>query len=322
MRCHNLLTLWILLVGSSVSATAGAAVAKLSRTTTISFSQSVYGAPLVQVRLPIKGGGVVIGTFVIDAAADRSSISQALADRLGYPSAPVVQTGDQTEASALRPDRVVEIPSVTIGRFPFQPKLFILDGKVLASGYGMSVDGVLGGNLISVVPLLIDYSQQLVTLFAPGRLSPDDLKSVDMGDAISVPVEDAQGDFHYKCRVALVSGDVKAEEGLSVETAGVQTVISANTATSLNLKPNQSSRKQATIGGPVLLDQAPVSHVSLGAATTADAVTVAYPRTGFPPGTAPQLGLDVLARYRFLLDFGGKKMYLKPYPSPVPVPEL
>lgn len=326
MRFFCLLALWILFVSSSVSATSAAdEAAKPHRTTTtISFSQSLTGAPLVQVRLSTKAGGLVIGTFVINAASNISCICQTLADRLGYAGAPAAPKIGKTKTSTKKPYRVVEVPYVTIGRFPFQPKFVIVSGKDLTSGYGMSVDGVLGGNMMSVVPMLIDYSQQLIILFAPGHLSLDDLKSVDMGDAIAVPVEDAHGNFDYTCRVAFANGAVKAEEALSIETAGAQTVISAKTAAALHLKPKKPEEKRATVSGPIMWDQASIDHVSLGAATTSDSVTVAYPRKGFPPGTVPQLGLNVLTQYRFLLDFGGKKMYLKPFPvtDSVPVPEL
>ena len=192
----------------------------------------------------------------------------------------------------------------------------------MSSDPGQQIDGVLGGNILINERLRIDFQRHAITfLTAPpggGKLPPAMLAAAGMSGADVIALADG-GNCRYFCTV---------ETDLGPKTATVEMLLSTSRKSILPFAAVQymglplSVPTDVTTGLPV--GQTTLTRLILGAQTLRD-VPFLYLGADDLSGVSPRVGFDVLSRFRVLLDFADKKLYLAPLvpqqpAAPVPAP--
>ena len=273
------------------------------------------GIPLVKVTVNRTQTAI----FMFDTGTNYSSISDALVKRLKLqPFLALTSLGKPMDS--VEPGKhaqVVLLSSVAIGDLSIKNSRFIILGAGPLKAFGQSVDGILGANVAAKCPILLDFQKRQLS-FLHHSPSPDDLKKIGMGDAVSVPVKDVDKSSHYKFPIKVASGGNSAEGDMMIDTGANQTHISGIMADQLHLKP-QGHQLVSTLYGSVSTSDATVASLQFGQITLTD-FTMNY--VDKPDITSPMnsniLGLDVLSRFQVLLDYPDGKIYFQLSPAEAP----
>lgn len=292
---------------------ADAPVGKRYRTT-IPYTPSQHGFIYVQVRMDsgLPGGGLT-GTFLLDTGTSTTCITDALAAKLGL--SPVPAVGVDGKPIFFQPGRqgqMVNVPLLQMSNFRLlRQSCLVLSQKSLSALAGQPVDGILGATVLAVYPMYFDFVKHQITLFYPSPLTRDELRSVGMDDALVLPVADITGGgFQFACPVVLVSGADRVQSNLVVDTGASGTIISERIARQIQLQPVSDDRNSPTLFGNIAVRQAYLPTLSLGSLGVNN-LLIRYTQSlsaSFPA----HVGLDVLSKFRMLLDYKQMKMYLKP----------
>ena len=277
---------------------------------TVAYTPGWGGIQLVKVTV----NRTQTATFAFDSGTNRSLISDTLVKRLKLKSSPALSSSgvpmDQIEPG--KPTQSVLLSPVVIGHLSFVNSAFmVVDAKRFSATFGRSVDGVLGANVAAKCPMLLDFQKHQLTFFFRHSLSPDDLRKIGMGDAVSVSVRDVDKNSHYKFPIKVTNGSNSAEGEMMLDTGSDQTYISGILANQLHLKP-QSHGPVSTFYGPIATSDATVSSLQFGEITLTD-FPVNYVDEPKIVSTFNNnvLGLEVLSRFQVLLDYPDGKIYFR-----------
>lgn len=281
---------------------------------TITYTPGRGGVQLIKVTI----NRTQTATFVFDSGTNRNLISDTLVKRLKLkPSLALSSSGapmDQIEPG--KPTQSVLLSPVVIGNLNFVNSAFlVVDAKSFSAAFGQSVDGVLGANVAAKLPILLDFQKHQLTFFFRHSLSPDDLRKIGMGDAVSVSVRDVDNNSHYKFPIKVISGSSSAEGEMMLDTGSNLTYISGILADQLHLKP-QSHGPVSTFYGPIATSDAIVSSLRFGEIILTDFPVnyVDEPKI-VSPFNNNVLGLEVLSRFQVLLDYPDGRIYFQFSPA-------
>lgn len=286
-------------------------------TTTLSYTLARSGTQIIAVTL----NGTVSANFIFDTGSNFSGISQTLVSRLKLTTHPAIGLdGLHIRVGGIRADAAdiqFDIGSFRLPRSPF----IVIGGTTLSALAGQTVDGIIGADQLTVTPALLDVSKHQIMFLSHGFLSLADLRQLGMEDAVVVPVQDKGDDFLFKCAVRFRNGEREAEENLLIDTGASITSLSAKAADKLGLKA-MTARQQPTLFGTLKYQTGSVTITSLGSTPVLWPLLVDWTYDKDPPGFGGiGLGLDVLSKYRVLLDYQAKKMYLKPVAQSAEAPK-
>gem|GEM_PF-3965920 len=267
---------------------------------------------------PLAGGQIVLlvrlnghtpARFILDTGTNYCMITDALAAKLRLVPQPSPAHIDGKQA------KIVTVPMLEVGtiRYP-NIQMAIVPESNLYQGFGASVDGIIGVDALLDVPVFIDFQRHIVTLFYYSPVTDHQLRSLNAGATSSLPLIDRAGDLNFRCVVELANGRRKASVSLTVDTGAETTSIPKATGRALKLNLDVPSYYLDEIFSRTGVSDVFLSSLSFGRpGTKIKRVTVQCARGAVMPHSfVLSVGLDVLAHFRILLDFGAKKMYLNP----------
>ena len=265
-----------------------------------------------QIVLSVQLNGRIHARFILDTGTNYCVITSALAARLGLTPQPSPAHMDGKQA------KIVTVPMLQIGtvRYP-NTQMVVVPESNLYQCFGASVDGIIGVDAFLDVPIFIDFQRHLVTLFYYSPVTDRQLRSLNIEATSSVPLLDHTGDLAFQAVVELANGKRKASISLTVDTGAETTSISKATGHALKLNLNAPFYYLDGIFSKVGVNDVFLSSFSFGRpGTEIQGVTVQCARGAvmvhrFEFG----VGIDILSHFQVLLDFGAKKMYLKPVSS-------
>ncbi len=262
------------------------------------------GAPLVEVMF--SNGKT--GLFVVDTGAFECVITQSSAKRLGYKL-------DRNPLDPINPF-TAHITDMRIGRLQVSDITFLAMPGTIGTENDRTIDGLLGGTLLSRFAVLLDYPHRTISWIYPGNL--DDSTAAVLGfdskSVIGMTQEEHVGlGFkvnNYGARVQLQSGRKQWGETLFFDTGASDTSISAESAQRLGLVSTENQPYAYVFKSPDIADKSVVPQFHIGQCSFAD-VSVIYPSHG-NSYMVSLIGANVLGGCRVLFDFGPHRCYLQP----------
>ena len=292
---------------------AGSQTAPVSkrRMTTLAYEPAPEkGMPLVRVRVNNGSHNEIFATFVLDTGFTQCLMTDRLARLLHMAGEPALRD-DGTPACFADGKPLQQVtPSVQVGSLLTDQCSFVLLKAYRLDLLDCPLDGVLGWYFLSEHAVLFDFQSHQITLWHGGDLTPNELRTAGMQDAIVLPrANRTPGSFDIRVRL-----NDQYDVNLAVDTGGAHTLISPGDARLLQLEPTRVSFKQASVFGSLKANEACMHTLTFGGQQVTD-LTVRYLQQEHP-NLPPHLGLDVLSRYRMLIDYPAHKLYLKPIEQP------
>ena len=280
--------------------------------TSIYYTPVDFGAMMMVFRL--EG---IEGNFIFNTGLSRMTLSDEIAKRLkldikpaiGGNGKPIIEDGVQA--------KMVTVQHGQLNTFPLtQIRALVVKSDKMLAFYEQPVDGIIGANLASAFATLIDFQRHTLTFYYGAPLTVEDLKNADMDNAIALPLvtptKNYDGDLLVAVRVRFNDAE---EEDLVIDTGAADTMVSSELAAKLKLRSSAQGSKDFILGKSVKVNKAKVSTLKFGN-NTLNNLTVKYPQDVKEKNYCPHLGLDVLTKFRVLLDIPGKKLYIKPIDAP------
>jgi predicted aspartyl protease len=255
--------------------------------------------------------------FIVDSGTNVCTISDTAAAKLGLTITPAVNSDGQPMLANGIQARMAKAGLMQIGsiQYPNFP-LIVVNGQDLAQVAGAKIDGIIGVNALGDDPVFLDFQKHTATFFYNAPVNADQLRSLGMSDAISVPISDQGGDLNFRANAQLRNGDKKASAVLTVDTGGARTIIPEKAAIDLGLKLTGPVQDYGAVLATVKVTNVNIPSFSLGVPGTDMSNLTLYCALGKVPDSFPlRLGLDFLNHFQVLVDFGAKKLYLKPVSS-------
>lgn len=282
--------------------------------TTVAYTPGRGGIQFVKVTV----NRTQTATFVFDSGTTNSAICDTLVKRLELKPFPVLRPPGKpiTPIEDGKPAQLVLLSSVAMGSFNIvKSPFFVVSAARLSAAFGQPIDGVLGENVAARFPILLDFQKHQLTFFRHSP-SPDDLKKIGMGDAVSMSLKkDVNRTLHYSLPVKVTNGSESAGGDMVLETGASSSYISGDMAKRIHLTP-QSHGPTSGYNGPISTSDATVSSFQFGEITLAD-LSVSYVDKPKIASAANNniLGLDVLSSFRVLLDYPASKIYFRLLPQ-------
>ena len=267
------------------------------------------GSPLVQVRL-LDMNPAHVGTFLLDTGTGFAGITASMAAKLKL--TPQLDVGtDRLPARTGQPQYKVFLPSFQVGQLPFAGEAIVLKDDELSKMVGQPVDGILGINVWNRCALLFDFPKHEITLWFPGDLTDDEVKGAGFTEAPLPLIGNAGGAFTMM--VQAVNGPHHAQDYFVVDTGAGHTHFSSSFAKRLDLLALNTQPVEAhTFFGNIGVSVALVERLQLGPFAITNHLTD-YPAQETSLNVSPNtLGMDKLSRFRVLMDFPARKIYLHP----------
>ncbi len=255
--------------------------------------------------------------FILDTGTNVSIITEKLADKLGLKRQPTIGADGVPLRFDGKQAQTVIVPMMQVGtiHYPNFP-LIVVNGESINGPSEDGIDGLVGMTALASDPVFIDFQKHKITLFYNGPITADQLRSVSMDTAACVPLNDHDGNLDFRAAVQLANGDKKATAELTVDTGGSDTITPEATARTLGLRAGPNQDYSAVVSNATVRTIA-LTSVSFGPPSTDIGPLNAFSFQGHTfTSLPPHVGLDVLTHFQVLLDFGGRKMYLKPVPAP------
>ena len=274
----------------------------------IPYELDASGLPIAQVR-PEPGGTPV--PFLLRTDYSGSFITGPLAARWGLNPVPVLTAEGKPDIREGQPLRKATVPRMRLGGSQWKAGLAVIPPAMsLRRASGLSVEGVIGTNLLLAGPLLMDPRTQTWMTFDTLAFGSDDLKSVEMDGAATLDLLTPASSGLRAFMVEVKEGNKQHREALELATGSPFTLLSAEAAQALKLTP-EPQKLRSVIGTEVtVFNQAHVSQLALGSVMLEN-VLVAYPDGAMPEHFSPRLGMDIISRLRLLIDTPAKKLYVK-----------
>lgn len=276
------------------------------------YSPSESGAPVLAVALEARGEF----RFLVDTGSFTSFVAEPVVDRLklkrlipgtpdGGPSFSVREIG-KVEIVRVQDFRLGGLEGWQFDRVP----LTVLPSTYARSLADQKVDGVIGVNFLGKMSVELDPTTKMLSFSIPGKINDDEVAKAGFKPSSRVPLKysSTQSSFEVTCKL-----NRTIEEDLGLDTGSKWTVISRKSAEKLRLNALKRDIRVGTVLGSIKHDQAILDSLVVGPRTLA-ALPVLYPASSqdqdsLAAGTS--LGMDVLSRYRILMDFPGGNVYFE-----------
>ena len=271
------------------------------------------GSPLVLVKLIDKDH---TGTFLLDTGTGPVAITEAMAANLNLKPKPMIVEGKPFLVGG-KPVDGVHLTVLQVGQFPVSADAAVLKDEELseASGTTGEVDGILGVNMLGTLAVLFDFSKHEITLRYPGNLTDAEVRQLGFTEP-AVPLAQEEKGAVFTALAQAANGTSHRQDAFVIDTGAAHSRLSYPLAQQLKLTPLQSHASPVpTLSGPINYNVAVLETLRLGRFTIGNHL-IAYPDQTGPGQYSPSsLGMDKLSRFRVLLDFPAKKMYLQPVAS-------
>lgn len=281
-------------------------------TAVAAFSRSkVMPMPLLRLSL----NGKATGTFAFDSGTNTTLLTEGLSTLLGLKFEPILDATGHPRFFEGKPKLRVNMERLQFGTEILSDVPFILmDDNHFSGLIKEHVDGVLGATVLEACAGLFDFSKDEITLWYPGGLTIEERRKIGMEDSVALPMMyNNQGSGFTIAATLLQSGKrqekVKGEEMLLIDTGQAITHISLAMAHRLKLKNIRKNLFDVTFGGDRKVEEGTVDTMILGGIEFHN-LRVRYPNPTYKNYT-PGLGLDVLAKAKFLFDWSNKIFYFK-----------
>ena len=271
-----------------------------------------WQVPLVGTRLDKK----LLCTFLVDTGSNNDILTDTVAQQLGLVPKPAVRDGKPFKLNGKQAQYVIAT-SNEIGPLPLLHPLFlVLDQKQFLAPLGFSapVQGLISGNDLSEFSVLFDCPVHQIKFWHPGSLPDADIRAAGFDPSQSIPLTIEQDDVLCYLNARFQNGTESGEEKMLVDTGADYTSISYALAQRLKLKPDKDKITTQVLSGPLRVRRATVPLLTIGG-ITAKNVEVVYPSDPSGPNepkdrSATTLGMRFLSQYRFLIDYGSKRLFL------------
>ncbi len=277
------------------------APAGLAGVTVPLFAVDGHGGPVVTVRLNNQSDAL----FLINTGPG-SLITSKTATDLGLKRNKTPQG-----------DTFVTLKSIRIGEID-------LDGPVLVSELpnikvgGKPVGGVLGSNIISQFAVLLDFDRKQAGFLLRGNINSDGLKFLGFNDLPTSVLTDSKGaplsesseseDFFTLARFKGGKGESEAYP-LLVNSVSYHSVFPYLSHNALGDKKLGEKSLPTEAYGAQPFDVYPADSVQIGDMEAIRDLPVGVVSLS-GQGITPTLGMDLLSRYRVLIDYPARKFYL------------
>lgn len=268
------------------------------------FRSAANGAVLVEGSISASASG----TFEVDTGANMSYLSESAVRRWRLTPRPALKSdGTPIRLADGSAARKVTVPELRLGGLVLKDIDFgVLKLRGVEPYNGDLIDGVIGVYTLQQSALLVDFAKHRLMLRERGALSLLDRARVGMLDAVELPLQDPGNDLSYHLPVTF---NGEASELLLVDTGADNTEISRGMAKRLRLKADAEGHDTFGVFGKYRVNSAQVTELALGVISVKD-LQVNFPQRESEPLAAPVLGLDVLTRFRVLIDFEAEKVFL------------
>jgi hypothetical protein len=283
-------------------------------TSTVAFEPiKGFGQPVVQAR--INGG--TTSRFMIDTGCATTSLTLEFAERLGLrPQRPGAYAGALKNGDNLGPC------SVQLGTATFQLtacQVWDMQQQEWRRRDPRGIDGIIGADVLSQRPTLLDFDRQACTFFPKGRLTRQQLARAGFTGNYAMPVpmriEHFQP-FGTRFLVPFRVGGPTSSPVLTLDTGAEVTV--------LPYSDNQAVANEGMLGGEncvtlpagdrsVSIDECWIDSAYLGQVELPDALMVVMTKAGDTlNGVDGAIGIDSLARTAILLAPDEQALYVRP----------
>lgn len=277
------------------------------RVTTLAYEPAPdRGMPLVRVRVSNGARHQAVATFVLDTGFTQCLMTDRLARLLHLDGEPALR--DDGVPVSFADGRALQQVTTDMQLSDLGPaqRSFVLLKAYRLDLLDCPLDGVLGWDFLSEYAVLFDFQAHTVTLWHGGSLSASELCGAGMEGAIVLPrANKTPGSFDIAVRL-----NDQTDVNLAIDTGGAHTLLDIAQARLLELRPTRLGFRQPSVFGDLKANEARLSSLIFGGLRVSD-LNVRYLQSPHP-NLPPHLGLDVLARYRMLIDYPARKLYLKP----------
>lgn len=261
-----------------------------------------YKVPVVQVKINDK----LVATLIVDTGSNISILSNQAAEELKLDSQPAIQNGKPYLVEGKPVNSVAA--TVLFGQFILKNIPFIVFPKErLQSILRTPVDGLIGNNVLKFYALKFNFSDQEISMYYPGNLSAKFLLSQGFSEANCLALKDNDNRFLYFIPIKFHENSREVEEDLMIDTGGVSTRISQDTAKKLKLQSQGMTTETQDFSGSNILESSSIEKLSVGN------LTLNKQKIYFPSGknkaTVNILGMDVLSQLTMLIDYPRQKVY-------------
>jgi hypothetical protein len=247
--------------------------------------------------------------IVLDTGAGGASMSASRAQALGLKieqGGTALGAGGRVQSGLVRDATVrlagLELVEQDLGTLP-------LDGIALQSGRPMDV--ILGHALLSRAVVEIDYAARVVRVFDPAKYTP-------RAEGTSFPLAFRHGLPYVKVAIELrdrapIEGEFVLDTGASSALTLTDDLVQKQNV--LEAVPQTIRARMGGVGGPVENRVGRIERLRIGPYAVERPVTVfRLPGAGqiSAPGTAGNIGGEILRRFRVTFDYRHERMTLEP----------
>ncbi len=279
---------------------------------------TVQGTPLVRVKL----NGIQDAVFLVDTGTTFSVISAKMAKQMRLSLKPTLNDDGKPIIWKGKPTLMATVDS-EIGKFTFKAcPLVVVEAKdfvVADAAPDNAYDGVIGMNYLQHMALLMDNAQHKLGFCLPGALTPEQLRQTGFPEPYVIPI--VQQDIGWFAQAIFTDGGLSGTGSLLVDTGAAFSGVSLPLAQRLQLK-TLGQEKQINADGTNVVSRTSVSSLVVGSLALSNVSMLVHPTPKGDPSLhvadpSSSIGMDILSKYRVMLDFPGGKMYLQPLPPPV-----
>ena len=304
---------------------------------TIAYRPMVYkliNENTVLVEVSINGSSPK--TFWLDTGANTSVIKSSLASELKKKGG-IADLPGKPYGVAGKSAKGVVIDHLNLGGFNINNFAFMeIPDKNFDPSIGNQIDGIIGLDIIKNLECLFDFPRHQITMYAPARmvmppdgtaaqavsggLTPEEVAAVGFGNIQSVPITDSPKDGIKYVHVLWRNAGQSSEEDMTLDIGAATTTISPSLASRLAVQPTSEGSVSYGFDGTRLTKNGMIDQVQIGQLVLHNQSVQYSNQEAKGQSLPPMLGMDILSKYKVLVDFSSSKMYLKlPDAAPAPV---
>lgn len=271
-----------------------------------------HGGPILEVRLNKS----ISARFLLDTGAGFSLISEEMVKKLGI-------KAERVHLASGKPDvkgndvEAARIPSVGFGRSDFGVPFVVASDRYSPSKGAafllreLGVDGILGTNVLSICPFMIDFRKRRLTFFRDSDPSDQLLRKTGLDPAVAVKLtlkNYAGSTSLYSVEVGYTDND---SVPLLIDTGCKRTILPQRVQKPLEGQDIRlmEERTMQFPSGPVRTRLVILKSLRFGNLRSDPLTALIAQEKSFYDAV---LGMDVLRQYVVFLDLKQKQMYLQP----------
>ncbi len=280
-------------------------------TTTIPFAHPDDLRPIIKVKV-----GYSDALFAVDTGSIWTCITDFASVKFRLVAKDAVSKSGKPVIIGGQPTHMVLIPGVQYGEFNTGAfDAFVVPGYKVALSDAPNFDGIIGGDLLAQLALILDFQKRSITFIYPAGLTDRERAEMGFQDAASLLFRMDNNDLRpYVTARSPIGTDGSAfrKEEFLLDTGRASTVVSAAFAKALGLK-KKSGTSINTLYNSAKGSAGNLPKLSLAGVECSDVSVRWYAKD--TKSSIPILGMELLSRFRVLIDYPAKKLYLKPVES-------